>query len=329
MGGTSAVALLEVEDLSIDYPRGRVVDGLSFTLEAGACLGLVGESGSGKSQSALALLGLLPAPAKVQGVLRFRGQDLLAMEEPARRQLRGSAIGMVFQDPMSSLNPYLRIGSQLTEMLVVHRGLGQGSAEAEALRMLEAVRIGDARRRLRQYPHEFSGGMRQRVMIAMMLLLKPALLIADEPTTALDVTVQAEVLRLLAELRREFGLALLMISHDLGVIAEVADQVLVLYGGRMMERGPVPQVLGQARHPYTRGLIACRPRLDSPLGRPLSAIPGSVASARDTPRGCNFAPRCERVRGICRRQAPGWSPLETGVAVACHEVAGWVENGDG
>lgn len=323
------MALLEVEGLSIDYPRGRVVDGLSFTLEAGACLGLVGESGSGKSQSALALLGVLPAQAKVQGALRFQGRDLLTLEESARRRLRGSAIGMVFQDPMSSLNPYLRIGSQLTEMLVVHRGLGQDSAEAEALRMLEAVRIGDARRRLRQYPHEFSGGMRQRVMLAMMLLLKPALLIADEPTTALDVTVQAEVLRLLAALRREFGLALLMISHDLDVIAEIADQVLVLYGGRTMECGPVPQVLGQARHPYTRGLIACRPRLDGPLGQPLVAIPGSVASARGARSGCVFAPRCELARPLCERQRPVWTSVDGGAALACHAAAGWPENGDG
>ncbi|TAJ51131.1 MAG: ABC transporter ATP-binding protein [Nevskiaceae bacterium] len=323
------MALLEVDGLSIDYPRGRVVDGLSFTLEAGACLGLVGESGSGKSQSALALLGLLPAQAKVQGALRFQGRDLLTLEESARRRLRGSAIGMVFQDPMSSLNPYLRIGSQLTEMLVVHRGLGRGSAEAEALRMLEAVRIGDAYRRLRQYPHEFSGGMRQRVMIAMMLLLKPALLIADEPTTALDVTVQAEVLRLLAELRREFGLALLMISHDLGVIAEVADEVLVLYGGRMMERGPVPLVLGRPQHPYTQGLIACRPRLDSPLGQPLPAIPGTVASAREAGAGCGFAPRCRLAREICRQQTPAWTPLGAARYAACHGLAGAPEFDDG
>ncbi|MDP3856642.1 MAG: ABC transporter ATP-binding protein [Stagnimonas sp.] len=315
------MALLAVEQLCIDYPARRVVDGLGFRLEAGRCLGLVGESGSGKSQTALALIGLLPTGARASGSVCFEGRELLALPERERARLLGARIGMVFQDPMTSLNPYLRIGAQLAEVLMHHRGLGQAAALAESQRMLEAVRIGGAARRLRQYPHELSGGMRQRVMIAMMLLLKPPLLIADEPTTALDVTVQASILHLLAELRRDFGLALLMISHDLGVIADIADELLVLYGGRMMERGPVAAVLAAPRHPYTRGLLAARPRMDDPLDQPLFAIPGTPPAGGVAPGACGFAPRCASADGRCTREQPAWRRLEPEREVACHHAA--------
>ena len=314
------MSLLRVHDLGIDYPRRRVLDGLSFELESGRCMGLVGESGSGKSQTALALMGLLPAPARTRGTVHFDGVELLALPHSERARWRGARIGLVFQDPMTSLNPYLRIGRQLAEVLEYHRGASRSEAQAEAQRMLEAVQISAAASRLQQYHHELSGGMRQRVMIAMMLLLKPAVLIADEPTTALDVTVQARILRLLAGLRRDFGLALLMISHDLGVIADVADEVLVLYGGRMMEQGPVTAVLSAPRHPYTRGLIASRPRLDSPLDQPLPAIPGLPRFSDLSPAGCVFAPRCTRADARCHSQAPALESPEAGRSLACHHA---------
>ena len=301
------MALLEMQGLAIDYPARRVLDGVGLRLEAGGCLGLVGESGSGKSQLALALMDLLPETAQVSGSLRFEGRELLGLERRQRAALRGARIGMVFQDPMTSLNPYLDVGVQLAEVLEHHRGMTRSAALTEALRMLEAVHIPGAARRLRQYPHELSGGTRQRVMIAMMLLLKPALLIADEPTTALDVTVQAQLLRLLAALRRDFRLALLLISHDLGVIADVADEVLVLYAGRAMEQGPTAAVLAAPRHPYTRALLDARPRLDSPLDRPLPALrgtPGSSAAA-----GCVLVARCPRASAPCVEQAPATAAM--------------------
>ena len=292
-----------------------MLDGVDLRLEAGDCLGLVGESGSGKSQLALALMDLLPETARVGGSLRFEGRELLGMERRQRAALRGARIGMVFQDPMTSLNPYLAVGIQLAEVLEHHRGMARAAALTEAQRMLEAVRIPGALRRLRQYPHELSGGTRQRVMIAMMLLLKPALLIADEPTTALDVTVQAQLLQLLAGLRRDFGLALLLISHDLGVISDVADTLLVLYAGRAMEQGRSAEVLVAPRHPYTRALLDARPRLDSPLDRPLTALPGTPGGS--TAAGCVLAARCPHASAVCREQAP--SPATRGSRHwACH-----------
>lgn len=296
------MALLEVQGLTIDHPARRVLDGVDLRLDAGGCLGLVGESGSGKSQLALALMDLLPETARVGGSLRFEGRELLGLERRQRAALRGARIGMVFQDPMTSLNPYLDVGLQLAEVLEHHRGMARAAALAEAQRMLEAVRIPGAARRLRQYPHELSGGTRQRVMIAMMLLLKPALLIADEPSTALDVTVQAQLLQLLAGLRRDFGLALLLISHDLGVIADVAEDVLVLYAGRAMEQGPTAAVLAAPRHPYTRALLDARPRLDSPLDRPLPALPGTPGGG--SVAGCVLATRCPRASAVCHAQVP-------------------------
>ena len=309
------MALLEVCGLTIDHPGRRVLDGVDLRLEAGGCLGLVGESGSGKSQLALALMDLLPETARVGGSLRFEDRELLGMERRQRAALRGTRIGMVFQDPMTSLNPYLAVGIQLAEVLEHHRGMARAAALAEAQRMLEAVHIPGAARRLRQYPHELSGGTRQRVMIAMMLLLKPALLIADEPTTALDVTVQAQLLQLLAGLRRDFGLALLLISHDLGVIADVADALLVLYAGRAMEQGGSAEVLAAPRHPYTRALLDARPRLDSPLDRPLMALPGTPGGS--TGAGCVLAARCPHASAVCRGQSP--SPVICGSRHwACH-----------
>ncbi len=326
-------SLLEVCGLTLFYRnRGQdvsVLQDISFSLAAGQTLGLVGESGSGKSQIALALMGLLPAQAQVQGSLRFEGCELSTLKPAGRRALRGSRMGLVFQDPMTSLNPHLTIGLQLAEVLEQHRGASRAGALAESARMLDAVRITEPARRLKQYPHELSGGQRQRVMIAMMLLAKPALLIADEPTTALDVTVQAQILKLLAALQREMGLALLLISHDLGVMAEIADQLLVLYAGRVMEQGAAQSLLAAPEHPYTRALLACRPRLDSPLylaqGLRLPGIEGVPARAGKRDGGCVFAPRCTRVVERCLQQAPALLRLQASDhSLACHHGFGAV-----
>ena len=315
-------ALLTVSDLSIIY-RTRaallpVLHTVSFELAAGQTLGLVGESGSGKSQIALALMGLLPEHAQVEGGIRFEDRELLTLSPRQRRALRGARMGLIFQDPMTSLNPHLTIGLQLTEVLEQHRGASRSSALAEAERMLDAVRIPNAAQRLRQYPHQLSGGQRQRVMIAMMLLAKPVLLIADEPTTALDVTVQAEILALLAALKREMGLSLLMISHDLGVMADIADHLLVLYAGRVMEQGVAAKVLAAPQHPYTQALLACRPRLDSPLGVPLTTIAGAPPRVGATVAGCVFAPRCTAVHAACLDTAPLLRLSANGAATRCH-----------
>jgi len=300
--------LLAVRGLGVDYagaqglrPALGLVD---FELRAGGTLALVGESGSGKTQTALAVVGLLGPGARTRGSVRFQGRELLgAPEEQAR--LRGDRIGLVFQDPMSALNPSLRIGEQLAEVLEVHRGSSRAGAEAEAARMLEAVRIADARARLRSYPHELSGGMRQRVLIAAALMARPQLLIADEPTTALDVTVQAQILALLAELQRAMDMALLLITHDLGVVEQACDHLLVLYAGRSVETGPCAQVLRAPMHPYTQGLLRARPRLHGPVGPP-QPIPGSPASAARRGAGCAFAPRCAQALARCGGQEPDW-----------------------
>jgi oligopeptide transport system ATP-binding protein len=321
-----AEPLLEVRDLAVRI-QGRAgevqaVNGIGFTLEAGQTLGLVGESGSGKSQTALALLGLQAPGARLSGSIRFEGRELLGLPEREWNRLRGDRIGLVFQDPMTSLNPCLRVGTQLAEVLVRHRGLSQAQALAECARMLDAVRIAGAAARLRQYPHEFSGGMRQRVMIAMALLCRPALLVADEPTTALDVTVQAEILALLGELREAFGLALLLISHDLDVVAEVCERVLVLYAGRVVESGPTASLLATPRHPYSAGLLAARPRLDLLPGRPLQVIPGQPPDPARLPAGCAFAPRCPTAAPDCGTR-PELRPLdEPGRRCACHFPVG-------
>lgn len=257
--------LLQVSRLTVSYPAGRhrigVVDDLSFELAAGEALGVVGESGSGKSQTALAVLGLVPPSARVDGSIVFDGQELRGLQEAALNRLRGSAIGAVFQNPVASLNPHLRIGRQMSEVLEVHEGMSRSAAAAEAQRWLDAVQIADAARRLRQYPHELSGGMCQRIAIAMALCCRPRLLIADEPTTALDVTTQALLLDLLQQLRRELGLSLLLISHDLGVVSELCERALVMRSGRLVEQGVTAQILRAPAHGYTARLLAARPLL--------------------------------------------------------------------
>jgi oligopeptide transport system ATP-binding protein len=303
------VPLLSVRGLTIAFGEAasvrRVVDDLDFDLPAGRTLAVVGESGSGKTQTGLALIGLTSRRARLTGSIRFEGRECLGGGEADWRALRGARIGMVFQDPMTALNPYLRIGDQLVEVLRSHRRCGHAAAQAEVVRMLDAVRIPAAPTRLRAYPHEFSGGMRQRVLIAMALLARPTLLIADEPTTALDVTVQAQILRLLQDLQRDLGMALLLITHDLGVVGDVADQVLVMYAGRAMESGPAASVLRTPRHPYTRALLRARPSLRGERAA-LLPIPGAPPRAIAEP-GCVFAPRCASAAARCRRATPTWA----------------------
>ncbi|MBI2383610.1 MAG: ATP-binding cassette domain-containing protein [Gammaproteobacteria bacterium] len=316
--------LLHVSDLKVTFatPAGSLtaVDGLGLELDAGEALGIVGESGSGKTQTALAIFGLLAANGRAEGSIRFRGQELLGMARSQLNAIRGAEIGMVFQDPLGSLNPHLTVGTQMAEVLVQHRGLGRAEALRESARMLDAVRIADPARRLAGYPHELSGGMRQRLTIAMALLCRPKLLLADEPTSALDVTIQAQILALLAELRREFGVAVLLIAHDLGIVAQACDRVLVLYAGRPMEQGAVERVLARPSHPYTLGLLRSRPRLDLPPELPLDAIAGQPPDLLHPPAGCPFEPRCAFALDRCRVEAPP-STVEAGVQRACHARA--------
>ncbi len=313
--------LLDVKNLSVDFATadGNVsaVSNLSFSLAAGETLGIVGESGSGKSQTAMAILRLMARNATVSGEILFEGRNLLDLMAADMLKVRGQRIGMIFQDPMTALNPHLRIGTQLAEVLVVHRGQSWQAAMSESARMLQAVHIPAAAQRLQQYPHELSGGQRQRVMIAMALLCRPQLLIADEPTTALDVTVQAQILRLMAELRREFGLSMILITHDLGVMAQICERAMVMYGGQMMEEGPCRALLTRPGHPYTRALIASRPRLDGDLDRELSVIAGAPPMVTDRISGCPFAPRCQQVEDICRTQKPVLRS-RSGGHLACH-----------
>jgi oligopeptide transport system ATP-binding protein len=315
------VSLLDVRDLSVRYttPEGVVqaIDGLSFSLQAGEALGIVGESGAGKSQAALAMLGLLAPNAAVTGSIRFEDRELLGQAEREWSRLRGNRIAMVFQDPMTSLNPYLRIETQIGEVLERHRHLSRAAARAESLRLLDSVHIADAASRLRSYPHELSGGQRQRVMIAMALACRPALLLADEPTTALDVTVQAQILKLFADLRREFGVAIVLITHDLGVVAELCERTLVMYAGRAVESGPTRDLLHAPAHPYTRALLQARPRLDGPLESRLQALPGQPPNPVRLPRGCAFAPRCPAVIEACAATIPAMETIGTDRNVAC------------
>ena len=306
--------LLDVRGLMVELPgpegNVRVVDGLDFTLAGGETLALVGESGCGKSQTALAIIGLSPPKAVVTGSVRFEDGELLGASREVLQGLRGNRIGFVFQDPMTALNPYLRVGDQLAEVLVVHQGASMAVARAEAVRMLEAVRIAAARERMDCYPHEFSGGMRQRVLLAMALLARPRLLIADEPTTALDVTVQAQLLRVLSEMQRELGMAVLLITHDLGIVEAVCERVLVMYAGRGIEQGATQNVLRYPRHPYTRALLRTRPSLH---GRDrLMAIEGTPPRAGAPPTGCAFAPRCAEAFDRCRQERPGWVAAPNG-----------------
>ena len=315
------MSLLEVRDLEVRIAteRGTVaaVNGLSFDLDAHQALALVGESGSGKSQTALAILGLLEANARAAGSVRFDGTELLGLPGAALNAVRGARIGMVFQDSMTSLNPHLKVGTQIAETLQQHRGLDRTAALREGLRLLDAVQVPDAARRLFQYPHECSGGMRQRIAIAMALACRPQLLIADEPTTALDVTVQAQILRLLAGLRRELGLALLMITHDFGVVAELCERVLVMYAGMMMEQGATEPILARPSHPYTRALLAARPTLQGGRADVLAQIRGQPPDGRALPAGCPFEPRCDFALPQCATRRPEPTPRAGGQR-ACH-----------
>ena len=314
--------LLDVTDLRVHFHTRsgvfRAVDGVSFALERGETLGLVGESGSGKSVSCYALMGLLPTPpARIEsGTAIFDGTDLLRAPASAVRALRGKRIAMIFQDPMTSLNPYLRIGEQIVEPLLIHESLPRRAALQRAEEMLAAVGIPDPARRLRQYPHEFSGGMRQRVMIAMALITKPELLIADEPTTALDVTVQAQILDLIKSMQRELGMAVIFVTHDLAVVSGLCDRVQVMYAGRIVETADTRTLFGSARHPYTRALQRSIPALQS-KGAALYTIPGLPPDLSKPLPGCAFAPRCEFATGACTETAAELRPVAAPHAHAC------------
>ncbi|MGQ0622284.1 MAG: ABC transporter ATP-binding protein [Panacagrimonas sp.] len=316
--------LLEVRGLRVSYETRegplRAIDGLNLSLAAGEALGIVGESGAGKSQTALALLGLLARNARIEGSIRFENRELLGLRESELARIRGNRIAMVFQDPMTSLNPYLRVGTQIGEVLIRHRGMSRRAAHAESLRLLDAVHIPDAARRLGSYPHELSGGQRQRVMIATALACRPALLLADEPTTALDVTVQAQILRLFRELRRDYQVAIILITHDLGVVAEVCERTLVMYAGRAVESGPTDALLRHPAHPYSRALLDARPRLDGPIQQRLRALPGQPPDLVRLPPGCSFAPRCAFAEPACEQTRPTMRPLGLGRGVACHRA---------
>ncbi len=313
--------LLTVQDLRVTLatPRGPAdaLRGISFSLARGQTLGLIGESGCGKSITALALMGLLPDGARVSGSLRFDGQELLGLPEDDWCKLRGNRLAMVFQEPMTALNPLHPIGRQIAESLRLHKGLDARAARAEALRLLQRVQLPQAERRLDAYPHQLSGGQRQRVVIAIALACGPDVLIADEPTTALDVTLQREVLDLIGQLVAEDGMALLLISHDLGVMAETVQQMMVMYGGTVVESGATDDVFARLAHPYTRGLFAARPRLGLPRGHRLATIPGRVPELIDLPMGCGFADRCSLVIDACRSAPPPAVEVSAGHAVRC------------
>jgi len=317
---TPAAPLLTVADLRVTLatPRGPAdaLRGVGFELARGETLGLIGESGCGKSMTAMAVMGLLPTGAQVGGSIRLNGQELVGLGDDAMCRIRGNRIGMVFQEPMTALNPLHTIGTQIAEPLLLHKGLTRSAARAEALRLLERVQLPNAAQRLDAYPHQLSGGQRQRVTIAIALACGPDLLIADEPTTALDVTIQAEILALINELVRDSGMALLMISHDLGVMAQLVSRLLVMYGGTVVESGPTAEVFAHLAHPYTRGLFAARPRLGAPrvAGRKprLATIPGRVPELVDMPPGCPFADRCAWVIDACRAAPP--APVNVGTS---------------
>lgn len=316
----SAATLLAIEALGVRFatPDGDVVavEDASFAVSRGECVGIVGESGSGKTQLALAAAGLLDANASVRGSVRLDGRELLGADERTWRTVRGRRIGFVFQDPMTALAPHLSIGTQLVETIRAHADVSRAAARARALALLGRVRVPDPALRLRQFPHELSGGLRQRAMIAVALAAEPDLLVADEPTTALDVTVQRQILDLFRELRAELGTALVLITHDLGVVAGLCDRVLVMYAGRIVEAGAASDVFARPRHPYTAALLAASPRLDTPLDVPLATIPGAPPDARRRPSGCAFRPRCARAVEVC-----GSVPSATqrhGSLAACH-----------
>nr|WP_202036175.1 ABC transporter ATP-binding protein [Streptomyces mexicanus] len=315
--------MLEVSDLHVEFRTrdgvAHAVNGVSYAVDAGQTLAVLGESGSGKSVTAQAIMGILDMPPGriTGGRVLFRGRDLLTLKEEERRRIRGAGLAMIFQDALSALNPVMTVGDQLGEMFVVHRGASRRAARARAVELMERVRIPAAAQRVRDYPHQFSGGMRQRIMIAMALALEPDLIIADEPTTALDVTVQAQVMDLLAELRREYDMGLILITHDLGVVADVADKIAVMYAGRIVEQAPVHELYRRPAHPYTRGLLESIPRLDH-KGRELYAIKGLPPSLTRIPPGCAFHPRCPMAREVCRTDVPPLYEVSPTRGSACH-----------
>ncbi len=318
----TSASLLEVEELCVQFEtsRGQVraVEGLSFTVAPGEVVAVVGESGSGKSVSALAIMRLLPRlTGRTRGSIRFDGKSLLDLDDESMRRVRGRDIAMIFQEPMTSLNPLLTIGLQITEPLTIHLGMNEGEARARAVELLQLVGIPDAEGRLNQYPHQFSGGMRQRVMIAIGLACNPRLVIADEPTTALDVTIQAQILELMKDLSRKLGIALIIITHNLGVVARYADRVIVMYAGRMVEQGEAEAVFHRPRHPYSMGLLRSVPRLDHPRGERLETIEGLVPNLANAPPGCRFAPRCPFRIEACGEEPP-LLPTDTGGLARCH-----------
>ncbi len=296
------MSLLEVRDLNVKFntPDGEVhaVKNMNFSMEEGETLAIVGESGSGKSQAVFAMIGLLARNGYASGSVMFEGTEILNLHGPALNKIRAAKISMIFQDPMTSLNPYMRVSDQMAEVLVHHKGMSKSAAIAESVKMLDAVKIPEAKSRITMYPHEFSGGMRQRVMIAMSLLCQPKLLIADEPTTALDVTVQAQIMQLLDDIQKDFGTAIILITHDLGVVAGSTHDTLVMYGGQVMEDAPTDELFAHPTHPYTRGLLSAVPRLDQD-NETLNTIPGSPPNMMNMPKGCPFYGRCEYRLDVC------------------------------
>jgi peptide/nickel transport system ATP-binding protein len=323
------MALLEIDDLRVGFPAEEgvteAVGGLSLSVAEGETVAIVGESGSGKSVTAMSILRLIQAPpARMSGRIVFKGRDLFGLSEGEMRRVRGNQIGMIFQEPMSSLNPVMRVGAQIAEAARLHLGLSAAAAHRRAVEMLSQVGIPAPERRAGEYPHQLSGGMRQRVMIAMALVCDPALLIADEPTTALDVTVQAQILDLMGSLKARLGSAIILITHDLGVVAEIADRVVVMYGGRKMEEGTTRRIFTAARHPYTRGLLGAIPRLGSSLGAAgrarLVEIPGLAPKSRVGDIGCPYSPRCPAATDICSAANPPAVDLGDGYVVSCHHA---------
>lgn len=320
---TAQGPILGVHDLQVEFqtPHGtvRAIDGVSFTVGAGETLGILGESGSGKSVSAAAVMGLIPSPPGriVGGAVTFKGRDLTQITAKEMRQVQGGGISMVFQDAITSLNPGLTVGFQIAEALRVKRGLSRVEARRKAIALMERVQIASPERRVDEYPHQFSGGMSQRVMIAMALALDPDILIADEPTTALDVTVQAQIMDLLKSLQRETGMSIILITHDIGVAAEMADRVAIMYAGRIVETGPVKEILRHPSHPYTVGLMNSVPRLEQKF-QPLSQIDGAPPVMTAVPRGCAFHPRCPIAAGVCHHKTPEMLDIAPDHRSACH-----------
>jgi len=325
----SPVALLEVSDLHTSFclPRGevRAVDGVSLAIDPGRTLGIVGESGCGKTMTALSILRLTPPGARISGRITFDGRDLLALSEAEMRHVRGNAIAMIFQEPMSSLNPVFTVGNQIAEAVRLHQGLNRRGAREKAIEMLRLVEIPEPERRVDDYPHQLSGGMRQRVMIAMALSCHPEVLIADEPTTALDVTIQAQILDLLAGLQQRLGMALILVTHDLGIVAERADEVAIMYAGRIVEQAAVETIFARPLHPYTRGLLRSIPKVGAAKARRLEAIPGMVPDLLHLPSGCHFRDRCPNAIAECASTDPALLAIEPAHTAACIRAAepGW------